>query len=547
MFDREDNKPNNLTVEMLDAFTVKLNWGIEEASYVDKFSIYRAESDTLVLNDFEFTLIGTIFDSLYSSEDSEGTFSYNDTTAVYRKWNHYYVVSHYKGKSSLLSDTDSIYFEINSPEVAVDTIDPNLIMQTYSAWNNYVNGIVIKRKSQFDTLFDTLLYVHTGEKQITLYDSLLLDYTSSPIDSFIGRPLFDYEDIKPNVHYHYSAQNFQIKDDSTRYSRWSESVGIRLHRNTVFFKTRAYSDSSVRIYLSNQDPKFDKALVYLKDSNQWDIYDSTYIDDYLISYEGERLWDLIYTDPLQNDIARIVLIGENSYSISNVTDTLCHLEIGGFVLVEGGEFKLGCVEGDNECEEDERPPDQDTTILSFYLSIYEVTENDFLNDTWNPQKDDLPIDEVSWLEAQFYCSNVLSSIYPNLNLIFRLPTEAEWEYAAKHDLNGNDAKYPWGNDIDIYHANYGDANGGLVGVGQYPFPSSFGIYDMAGNVLEWVSNCYNDTLGLEPSDTTNCWKVARGGGYWHNPEDLRTTKRFHYPQDQSIEGVGFRIVMKVNQ
>ena len=554
MFDRENTKPDNLTVETLDAFTVQLTWTIIEVDYVDQFTVYRAESDSPVLAGLEFTSVGVVFDSVFNSEDSEGTYSYDDTTAVYWKWNHYYVVSHYKGKSSFFSDTVSCDFKIDTPEVAVEIIDPNIIMHIYSAGNNYVDGIVTKRYSEIDTLCDTLSYTPASEKQITLNDSLVFD-SSSSIEGFIGRTLYDYKDIKPNVDYYYSARNFQTKNDSTHYSEWNESNAIRLERDILeHSKTRAVSDSVVRIYLSNIDMNFDSVLIYEEidnGNNGWMFFSSIHRDSLIsYSYVEEYLWDIRYWGSLDT-LAKIILVGNNSHSlpsnsiiVSDDTVTLRRLGIPGFDLVEEGIFSFGCNDTDDECEPDEFPVSSQV-VPPFYLSTYEVTRP-VLDDpnNWPPKKGDLPADSISWVDVISFCGD-LNAAFPSYK--FTLPSEAQWEYAAKHDLNGNDTKYPWGNDIDIYHANYGDANGGLVGVGQYPFPSSFSIYDMAGNVLEWVSNCYNDTLGLEPSDTTNCWKVARGGGYWHNPEDLRTTKRFHYPQDQSIEGIGFRVVMEVNQ
>ena len=138
----------------------------------------------------------------------------------------------------------------------------------------------------------------------------------------------------------------------------------------------------------------------------------------------------------------------------------------------------------------------------------------------------------------------MNAIYTDFT--FYLPTEVEWEYAAKSNYGAQvNTIFPWGNQIDVYNANYGYQNEGPISVGSYDFPSFQGQYDMAGNVMEWVDNCYEEELS-QSNEQENCWKVVKGGAYWSDGSDLRISRRYHLPQDQGFDGVGLRLAMKPN-
>jgi len=220
----------------------------------------------------------------------------------------------------------------------------------------------------------------------------------------------------------------------------------------------------------------------------------------------------------------------------------------GMILIPGGEFVMGSDTGD----EYERPAHR-VTVRPFLIDLYEVTcanYAEFVKTTghktprgWStelcgPTSQQLPVTGIDWFDAIAYASWRGA----------RLPTEEEWEFAAR----GSDGRrYPWGNGWRANLANAGDSsNGSLVNVGSYPNGRSpFGVYDMVGNAWEWTSSTLQAYPGSQlPKQAEGERRIIRGGSWARDdPPDWTTTFRgFAAPAGGSdYSKTGFRCVKDV--
>ena len=212
--------------------------------------------------------------------------------------------------------------------------------------------------------------------------------------------------------------------------------------------------------------------------------------------------------------------------------------------VEGGSFTMGCTHprGEKHTYADELPLHK-VTVNSFYIGRFEVTQG-----LWkkvmgeNPSKwfgnDSLPVEQVSWNDVQIFIAR-LSQI---TGYRFRLPTEAEWEYAARGGKKSKGYLYAGSNNIDevAYTLSNRKAHEQLPVASLKP--NELGIYDMSGNVWEWCEDWYRKTPASKPSSN---FIVIRGGGHDCSPRYCRSTNRFMYDQRRRRDLVGFRLALSV--
>lgn len=223
------------------------------------------------------------------------------------------------------------------------------------------------------------------------------------------------------------------------------------------------------------------------------------------------------------------------------------------VPVQGGTFTMGCVEGrDRECEKDEIPAHL-VTLSGFQIGRYEVTQADWRSvmgsdppELGFPGCDDCPVESVSWNDVQGFLKK-LNARSPGKN--YRLPTEAEWEYAARggHRMPKDATRmteYAGSNEIGKVAWHEGNSGQKTHPVGG-KVPNVLGLYDMSGNVYEWCSDWYEDyskAAQRNPSaPKTGLYRVARGGAWIGRAGDYFVSARDGSSPDYRDNIAGFRL------
>jgi formylglycine-generating enzyme required for sulfatase activity len=210
-----------------------------------------------------------------------------------------------------------------------------------------------------------------------------------------------------------------------------------------------------------------------------------------------------------------------------------------YVWIAPGTFTMGCSTGDNECEDNEKPAHPVTIEVGFWLGQTEVTiaayQRFAVRHQLKPASGEgtLPLTGLTWAKAKQYCSAIGG----------RLPTEAEWEFAAR--AGNSQAYYGMIQKIAWYADNSGDAPH-AVGTKQ---PDGFGLFDMLGNVKEWVLDRYYKKYYIDSPATgakvdqplaPNATAVARGGFWGSDTTSLRVSHRSEQESDLVDGTIGFR-------
>jgi uncharacterized repeat protein (TIGR02543 family) len=217
------------------------------------------------------------------------------------------------------------------------------------------------------------------------------------------------------------------------------------------------------------------------------------------------------------------------------------------VLVSGGTFTMGCTsEQGSDCWDDERPSHQVTLTNNYYIGKYPVTQAQWVAVMGsNPSHftGDLtrPVERVSWTDVQ--------SFIQELNRLsgrtYRLPTEAEWEFAARGGTSSLGYKYSGGNNIGDVAWNSG--SGSTTRPVGTKLPNELGIYDMSGNVWEWVGDWYDSYTSSSKTNptgpTSGSRRVIRGGGWAYGAGSCRVSQRRNFTPDYRDDGIGFRLVL----
>ena len=212
-----------------------------------------------------------------------------------------------------------------------------------------------------------------------------------------------------------------------------------------------------------------------------------------------------------------------------------------FMKIEPGTFQMGCSSGDTMCDPDENPSHPVRLTKAFEIGKFEITQAQWMAVMGEPNRsrfkgDDLPVENVSWLDVQQFLDgmNARKDGYQ-----YRLPTEAEWEYAARAGTKSPNTG-PVG-DVAWYN---GNSEGHSHPVGQKK-PNAWGLYDMEGNVYEWTADWYfdfeEDPIADPKGPEMGISRVPRGGSWESTARGIRTSNRnMAEPPDRNYN-IGFRV------
>lgn len=208
-----------------------------------------------------------------------------------------------------------------------------------------------------------------------------------------------------------------------------------------------------------------------------------------------------------------------------------------FVRVEGGDFLMGSTIQCDTLRQSDEFPVKKQVLETYYISAYEITNEqwcEIMGEECSVEEKKLPKGNLSYID----CVKFLDSLNVITGKTFKLPTEAQWEYAAKGGINNKDLFiYSGSNDINKV-AWYNDTIPHPVGKKQ---PNQLGLYDMSGNVYEWCSDTYRSYEDNSNSNDSQMY-VIRGGGFNREEKDCRVSRRNGISKISKKPEYGFRIV-----
>ena len=233
----------------------------------------------------------------------------------------------------------------------------------------------------------------------------------------------------------------------------------------------------------------------------------------------------------------------NSYNITIPVKDGISIDM---VRVEAGTFTMGATPEMKDPYNDEKPTHRVTLTNDYYIGKYEVTQALWKavmgNNPSSFKGDNLPVEEVSWDD----CQDFISKLNRITGKTFRLPAEAEWEYAARGGNKSRGYQYSGSNNLSdvAWHTNNSGSKTHAVGSKQ---ANELGIYDMTGNVWEWCQDWYGKYSSSSKTNPTGAnsesYRVRRGGSWFALADWCRSSSRYLSPPDRCGFDIGLRLVL----
>ena len=358
-------------------------------------------------------------------------------------------------------------------------------------------------------------------------------------------------------------ENYQTDDNDLPYAVIkvrTENINDKQRRELKFsgnagtFIMLEYKDGEVWVYLTAKyadylkisHPDFSSIEFTLpidllpKKGYELTIVNKSSVDEALLT-RIERLESAYGGNNVNNTTQAIASLGVFEDKIITVKGVSFKM-----IAVEGGTFIMGCTsEQCDDCDKDEKPV-HNVTLSDYYIGEYEVTQDLWVavmgnNPSYN-KGSGYPVENVSWND----CQEFIIRLNRMTGLNFILPTEAQWEYAARGGNKSLGFKYSGSNDIELVAccAGYNNNKTNIVGIKK---PNELGIYDMSGNVWEWCQNWdygYSSIPLTDPQGPSRgAYHVLRGGGWTNNIKNCRVSDRSRNGSDKRRDDYGLRLVL----
>lgn len=244
----------------------------------------------------------------------------------------------------------------------------------------------------------------------------------------------------------------------------------------------------------------------------------------------------------------VVAKSGNSTNLETLTSSSSCME---FVLIPPGEFDVGSPSAEMDRSDYESPTHKVTIKNPFYMGKSSVTQKQWKmimgNNPSHFKGEDRPVEMVSWNEVQEFIKKLNAAESTDK---YRLPSEAEWEYVCRA---GTQTRYSFGDDESKLneYAWYAENSGSKTHPICRKKPNSWGLYDMHGNVWEWVQDKWHEKYNVPPSDGNaweegNCFdRVSRGGSWYCNVGFCRSAGRFRRAPESLFSNLGFRLLREL--
>lgn len=249
------------------------------------------------------------------------------------------------------------------------------------------------------------------------------------------------------------------------------------------------------------------------------------------------------------------------------TEDLGNYQTLAMVSIPAGKFSMGASVGEKDSSDRERPVHQ-VKVSEFLIGEYPITQAQWRKIANLPQVNrelklnpshfqgnNRPVESVSWLETIEFCDRLTA--YTGKQ--YRLPTEAEWEYACRGNTR---SPFAYGDTLTSKLADYASTYAyaseavtayrqGTTDVGEF-IPNAFGLYDLHGNVREWCADRWHENYQGAPSNSkawnkggNKAWRTLRGGSWANKPSHCRSAHRSGYPENLLNRAIGFRVAMNL--